>query len=116
MIQFHTFHINFCQNGEAEPQVERFKAAGPGPAFEKCVQKYPGCTLLEGWLEGRLIGIGGEYCRLTYAPPSTAKIEAEPAPKEQQSDFGFLAEISLSPKKRVGAATCQSAIKPSKLA
>jgi hypothetical protein len=40
-----------------------------------------------------------------YAPPSTASILAKPAPEEEQTSFGFLEEISLSPKKRDRDAT-----------
>jgi hypothetical protein len=40
-----------------------------------------------------------------YPPPSTARIVAEPAPEEEQTLFGFVEEVSLSPKKRDRDAT-----------
>jgi hypothetical protein len=106
MIHSHTYYIKFRRNGKAESQTKRYQAANPGSAFAKCVKKFPDCQLLEGWREERLIVIGGDYCCLTYAPPSTARIAAERVPREEQTLFGFMDdEISLSPKKRAGAAT-----------
>ena len=106
MLHYYTYHVRFRKNGKVKSQVRRFQAANPGTAFAKCVKKFPDCQLLEGWREERLIVIGGDYCCLTYAPPSTARIVAEPIPREEQTLFGFMdEEISLSPKKQADAAT-----------
>jgi hypothetical protein len=105
METFHTYNIRFIRRGETKTRVRQFQATNAGSAFSKCVRKYPGCRLLEAWREARLIRIGGDYCRLVYALASTARIVAEPAPKEEQILFSFLEEISLSPKKRDRDAT-----------
>jgi hypothetical protein len=82
-----TYHIRFTRRGEE--QVRQFQAGDPGNAFAKCVKKFPVCILLGGWREGRLSKKGGEICRLTYAPPSTAQIVAESGPKAEQTTFEF---------------------------
>jgi hypothetical protein len=106
MILYHTYYIKFRRNGKPESQTKRYQASNPGSAFAKCVKKFPDCQLLEGWREERLIVIGGDYCCLIYAPPSTARIVAEPIPRGGQTLFGFVDdEISLNPKKQADAAT-----------
>jgi hypothetical protein len=103
METFRIYNIRFTRRGET--RVRQFRAADPGHAFEKCRKKFPDCIFLKGWREGELIKKGGNCCRISYAPPSTARIVAEPAPQEEQTVFCFLEEISLSSKKQDGDAT-----------
>jgi len=83
------YHIKFSYNGEGElePQVRRYEATSPGHAFEKCLQEFPGAKLLECRHEGRIVGI--THGCITYAPPSTVRIVAEPAPKVEETKFPF---------------------------
>jgi len=105
MKALNTYHIRFNRRGETKTQVRQFPAADAGHAFAKCLRKYSGCILLEGWREEKLPG-GGEICHISYAPPSTIRIVAEPTPVEKQTYFGFLEEISWNhPKKQECAAT-----------
>jgi hypothetical protein len=101
MKTLHAYRIWFTRNGETKSEVKPFDALNPGSAFAKCVRKYPGCRLLEAWLEGRLVTGGGVVCRLSYAPPSTVRIIAEPTPNEEQILFGFFEELSLNPRKQI---------------
>jgi hypothetical protein len=94
MKTLYVYRIRFTRNGGTEPEIKPFDALNPGSAFAKCAKKYPGCRLLEVWLEGRLITGGGVVCRLSYAPPSTVRIAVEPKFKKEQLTFGFLKEIS----------------------
>jgi hypothetical protein len=109
---FHTYHIRFTRRGETQARVRQFQASNPGSAFAKCIKKFPGCTLLGGWREARLITGGGEICRLTYAPPSTARIIGEPEPKVEQIAFGFLEEISLNHPKKQECALASPILQP----
>jgi len=87
-----TYYVKFRYNGEGElvePQIRRYKATSPGHAFEKCVSEFPGAKLIEGWSEG---GLGINYGCITYAPPSTVRIVAEPAPKAEETKFPFYDE------------------------
>jgi hypothetical protein len=86
MATFHTYHVRFSYDDEAEAQIRKFQAASPGHAFEKCLQEYPGCKLIEGWREN---GLGANYGCITYTPPSTVRIVAEPAPKAEETRFPF---------------------------
>jgi hypothetical protein len=103
MKTLHSYSIRFTGDSEIETQVRQFQAADPEHAFAKCIKKFPGCTLLGGRREGRLITEGGEICRLTYAPPSTIRIIAPPEPEEEQTVFGFFEKISLSPGNRIAS-------------
>ena len=105
METFHSYHIPFIRSGETQTRVRQFKATNPGSAYAKCDKKFPGCALLEAWREGRLITGGGELCRLTYAPPSTIRIIAEPEPKAEQTHFGFFEQISFNRKEQHHEAT-----------
>ena len=83
-----TYHIKFTYDGEheLEPQIRNYKASSPGDAFKKCLREFPGAKLIEGWSNG---GLGFNYGCITYAPPSTVRIEAEPAPKAEEQKFPF---------------------------
>jgi hypothetical protein len=105
METFYTYSIPFIRSGEAQTRVRQFKATNPGSAYAKCVKKFPGCTLLGAWGEGRLITGGRELCRLTYAPPSTIRIIAEPEPKAEQTHFGFFEQFSFDRKEQHHEAT-----------
>jgi hypothetical protein len=78
-----TYHVKFSYDGqdELELQVRRYKAVSVIQAFEKCLREYPGSKLIEGWREGRYLD---GYGITRYKPPSTVKVEAEPAPKVEQ--------------------------------
>jgi hypothetical protein len=105
MKELPIYHVLFILKNAIKPQVRSFKGIVPGEAFWKCKKKFPDCQLLEGWREEKLPG-GGEICRISYAPPSTIRIVAEPTPVEKQTHFGFLEEISWNhPKKQECAAT-----------
>ena len=96
-----SYHVRFVRNGETEPQVVRYLVGGMANAFAKCGRRFPEAKLIEGWIEGSYADGRGIT---VYAPPSTIRIVAEPAPEEEQTVFDFLQEISLSPKKREGDA------------
>ena len=49
--------------------------------------------------------LGGYDGKSALSGPSMVRIVAKPAPEEEQTLFGFLEEISLSPKKRDRDAT-----------
>jgi hypothetical protein len=78
-----TYYVKFSYDGEGElePQVRSYRAASVIRAFEKCLKEYPGARLIEAWREG---GYLDGYGSTTYQPPSFVKVEAEPAPKEEQ--------------------------------
>ncbi len=97
----HLYHVKFIRD-ETKPQVVRYRVGSIVSAFDKCLREFSEAKLIEGWVEvsykdGRGITVD--------APPSTARIVAEPAPEEEQTLFGFLEEVSLSPKKRDRDAT-----------
>ena len=100
-----TYRIKFTYDGEGEAQVRRYEATSPGQAFEKCLRKFPGAKLLEGWCEGRIAGI--THGRITYAPPSTVRVVAEPAPKEEETNFPFYDDC-LGTRHSSGAARTQN--------
>jgi len=82
-----SYRIKFIYADQLEPQVRSYKAASPGQAFKKCLRKYPGAKLIEGRKEG---GLGGNYGCITYTPPPTVRIIAEPAaPKAEETKFPF---------------------------
>ena len=98
----HLYHVKFIRDGETKPQVVRYRVGSIVSAFDKCLREFSEAKLIEGWVEasykdGRGITV--------YAPRSTARIVAEQAPEEEQTLFGFLEEVSLSPKKRDRDAT-----------
>jgi hypothetical protein len=99
-----TYRIEFTYDGEGEAQVQSYKATSPGHAFEKCLREFPGAKLLEGWNEG---GRGSEYGCVTYPPPSTARIVAEPAPKTEETTFPFYDDC-LGTRHSGGAARTQN--------
>ena len=80
-----TYHVKFSHDGEGELVKHRFEAIEPrlssGPPFEKCLKEYPGARLIEAWREG---GYLDGYGFAIYQPPSFVKVEAEPAPKQEQ--------------------------------
>jgi hypothetical protein len=78
-----TYNVKFAYNDEGitEPQVKRYSSTSAGQAFQKCQEEYPGARLIEAWREG---GYLDGYGITTYQPPSFVKVEAEPAPKEEQ--------------------------------
>ena len=79
-----TYYVKFSYDGEGElvePQIRRYQATSPGHAFEKYLREFPGAKLIEAWREG---GYLDGYGITTYQPPSFVKVEAEPAPKEEQ--------------------------------
>ena len=82
-----TYHIRF--EGELGERVQSYRAASPGQAFKKCLRQFPGARLIEGWS-----GIGSHYygC-VTYQPPSTAGVVAEPARQEEETKFPFYDEV-----------------------
>jgi hypothetical protein len=84
----HLYHVKFIRDGETKPRVKQFRAGDPGHAFWKCAQKYPGCVFVEGGLKEKPPG-GRGNSSISYAPPSTARIEAEPASKADQITFPF---------------------------
>jgi hypothetical protein len=98
----HFYHVKFIRNGEAAPQVVRYRVGSIVSAFDKCLREFSEAKLLKGWGEGSYKDGHGIT---VYAPPSTAKIVAETALEEEQTLFGFLEEISLSRKKRDRDAT-----------
>jgi hypothetical protein len=102
MIHYDTCYIKFRRNGKAESQTKRYQAANPGHAFQKCHREFPDAQLIHGC---RQSDCRGEYAVTTYEPPLMVRIVAGPKAKEEQVLFGFVDEISLSPKKRAGAAT-----------
>ena len=78
-----TYYVKFKYNGEGElePQVRSYRVASVIRAFETCLKEYPDARLMEAWREG---GYLNGYGITTYQPPSLVKVEAEPAPKEEQ--------------------------------
>jgi hypothetical protein len=82
------YRIKFTCNGEGEPRVRSYKATSPGHAFEKCLREFPGAKLIEGRCEARL-STGTSYGGITYAPPSTVRVVAEPTPKTEEIKFPF---------------------------
>ena len=74
--------------GTTEAYVRSYEAINTGQAFLKCLKKYPTATLIEAWKEG---GYKDGWGITTYKPPSTVKVEAEPAPapKAEQLKFNF---------------------------
>src|SRR6516164_8806953 len=93
----HSYHVRFIRDGETEPQVVRYRVGSIGSAFDKCLREFSEAKLIGGWVEGSYKDGRGIT---VYAPPSTVRILAEPAPEDEQTVFGFLEEISLPPKKR----------------
>jgi hypothetical protein len=79
------YHVKFSYDGEGE-LVRSYRAASVIRAFEKCLVQYPGAKLIEARIEGRYLD---GYGVTTYKPPSTVRVEAEPAPKEEQMKFDF---------------------------
>jgi hypothetical protein len=67
--------------GTTQAYVRSYEAINAGQAFHKCLKKYSTARLIEAWKEG---GYKDGYGITSYQPPSLAKIEAEPAPKEEQ--------------------------------
>ena len=65
-----------------------------------------GCRMAAG-SEFRVpnLNLGGYDGKRALSGPSMVRIVAEPAPEEEQTLFGFLEEVSLSPKKRDRDAT-----------
>jgi len=102
MIHYHTYYIKFRRNGKAESQTKRYQAANPGHAFWKCHREFPGAQIIQGW---RQSDYKDEYAVTIYEPPPMIRIVAGPKAKEEQVPFGFVSEISLSPKRRAGTAT-----------
>jgi hypothetical protein len=81
-----TYRIKFTCDDEGEPQIQSYKATSPGAAFQKCLDEFPGANLIGGWNEG---GLGTNYGCITYAPPSTVRVVAEPTPKAEETKFPF---------------------------
>jgi hypothetical protein len=81
MGTFYTFSIRFTRRGETQARVRQFRATSPGSAFRRCVEKFPGCILLGGWLESSL---GARYGRITYEPVSTVTVNPLPAIKTEE--------------------------------
>jgi hypothetical protein len=69
---------------------------------------------LEAWREARLIRMGSDYCRLVYAPPSTAGIVAQPAAKEEQTHFRFFEKLSFKKQDHAAAASILQGKQPVK--
>ena len=95
----HLYHVKFIRDGETKPQVVRYRVGSIVSAFDKCLREFSEAKLIEGWVEasykdGRGITV--------YAPRSTARIVAEPAPEEEQTLFDFLEKISSNSKRREG--------------
>jgi hypothetical protein len=63
----------------------------PGQAFAKCHQEFPNAGLIEGYRRGEY---PGEKAITVYQAPSLVRIESEPRPREKQTEFGLLEEIS----------------------
>jgi hypothetical protein len=83
-----TYSVKFTVDnpGITESYVRKYKANDPGHAFERCRQEYPKARLIKAWREGSYLD---GYGITTYEPPSTVKVEAEPAPREEQMRFPF---------------------------
>jgi hypothetical protein len=103
MKELPIYHVLFILKNAIKPQVRSFKGIIPGEAFWKCKKKFPDCQLLEGWREEKLPG-GGDF-RISYAPPSTIRIIAEPEPKAEQTHFGFFEQISFDREEQHHEAT-----------
>ena len=73
------YDIKFAVDGELH--VKKFAARSAGQAYEACLEKYPGARLIEASKEGCYLD---GYGRTTYQPPSLVRVEAEPAPREEQ--------------------------------
>jgi hypothetical protein len=109
---FFLYNVRFTRRGETQVCVGQFKGTNPGVAYLRCVLKNPGCTLVGAEREGQLAKKGGNVCRLSYPPVSTAQIVAELIPKAEQTPFGFLKEISQNEKQNGDAASPTSQPNP----
>jgi hypothetical protein len=96
------YYVEFVRGGETESQIVRYRVGSIVSAFDKCLREFSEAKLIGGWVEGSYKDGRGITA---YAPPSTVRIVAEPAPEEEQTVFGFLEEISSSTKKRDHDAT-----------
>jgi len=94
MVQFHTYHIKFCQNGKAEPQTKCYRATNSGQAFQKCRREFPDARLIQGWWQSER---NGEYA-ITCEAPSTIAVVPGPKITAEQTLFGFAHQISLKPR------------------
>jgi hypothetical protein len=86
--------------GTTEAYVRSYEAINAGQAFQKCLKKYPGARLIEAWREG---GYLDGYGITTYQPPSLVKVEAEPAPKEEQILLHFPEQTAQRIKRHFAA-------------
>jgi hypothetical protein len=98
-----TFNVKFCYGGEGEPYVRSYKVSSVMRAFEKCLREYPGSKLIEAWREG---GFLDGYGITRYEPPSTVKVEAEPAPQVEQLglDLSLPRTVRAQPGRRLKGA------------
>jgi hypothetical protein len=76
----HLYHVKFISDGETEPQVVRYRVGSMVSAFDKCLREFSEAKLIKGWVEGSYKDGHGIT---VYAPRSTARIVAEPAPEEE---------------------------------
>jgi hypothetical protein len=83
-----TYNVKFAYNNEGitELQVRRYSSTSAGQAFQKCQEEYPGAKLIEAWKEGGYLDGHGIT---TYKPPSVAKVQTGPVPRENQLTFRF---------------------------
>jgi hypothetical protein len=79
-------NVKFIRDGETKPQVVRYRVGSIGSAFDKCLREFSEAKLIKGWVEGSYKDGHGIT---VYAPPSTARILAEPALEEEQTAFEF---------------------------
>jgi hypothetical protein len=89
----YTYHIEFIRNGATE--TVHYRAKNVISAFERCLRRFPDAKLIKGRVQ-RSYRENGKICCdvITYDPPSTVRIPAEPAPNEEQLAFGFLEKLS----------------------
>jgi hypothetical protein len=80
------YYVEFVRGGETESQIVRYRVGSIGSAFDKCLREFSEAKLIKGWVEGSYKDGHGIT---VYAPPSRARIVAEPALEEEQTAFEF---------------------------
>jgi hypothetical protein len=84
--EFHPYSIEFV-NGDDSRQILEVFAASPGHAFQKCAERFPKAKMLGGFRWGWLPASG--WVCIRYDAPSTANVEAMPAPNIEERTFSF---------------------------
>ena len=95
MVLYYTYYVRFCFNGETKPQTKRYRAHGPGEAFQKCHREFRDARLIEGWRQSER---NGEHAITYYEAPSTISIAAGLEIVWEQTSFGFANQLFFKPK------------------